>query len=169
MVLDAAFQQWKSGMWSAVWKACRAVSKNIFIHPPFNHSFLKLHFKVLSLVSGGQDWELHTKAGSKKKKKLKEVMVSFACKQREPPQQRSQRLSRGPSSHGDLSCSCVATAATQVRLPGCLVACGAPEHLGQCGKHGWGIVGDGGDRATLPFHTRVHTVTTRASLYRVES
>lgn len=123
---------------------------------------------MLSPVSGGQDWELHTKARSKKKK-VERSHGFLKLQAKKPPQQRSQRLSRGPSSHGDLSCSCVATAAMQVKLPGCLVACGAPEHLGQCGKHGWGIVGDGGDRATLPFHTRVHTVTTRASLYRAES
>lgn len=102
-------------------------------------------------------------------KKVERSHGFLSLQAKKPPQQRSQRLSRGPSSHGDLSCSCVATAAIQVRLPGCLVACRAPEHLGQCGKHGWGIVGDGGDRATLPFHTRVRTVTTRASLYRVES
>lgn len=40
--------------------------------------------------------------------------------------------------------------AVQVRLPGCSVACGTPEHLGQCGKRGRGNVGDGGDRAVLP-------------------
>lgn len=31
--------------------------------------------------------------------------------------------------------------AAQVRLPGCSVACGTPEHLGQCGERGRGECG----------------------------
>lgn len=31
--------------------------------------------------------------------------------------------------------------AVQVKLPGCSVACGTPEHLGQCGKRGRGKCG----------------------------
>lgn len=113
-------------------KAHRAVTKNIFIHPPFNHFFLKFHFKLPSSVSGGQDWELHSKARSKKRVERSHSFLSLQAKK---PQQRSRMLSRGPRSHGDLSCSCVATAAAQVRLPGCSAVCGAPEHLGQCRKH----------------------------------
>lgn len=62
------------------------------------------------------------KQDQKKKKKVERSHGFLKLQAKKPPQQRSQRLSRGPSSHGDLSCSCVATAAMQVRLPGCLVA-----------------------------------------------
>lgn len=121
-----------------------------YICPSAFQSFLS-HTSFQPAFSGFRGTGLGVAYQSKIKKKIKvERSHSFLSLQAKKPQQRSRRLSRGPSSHGDLSCSCVATAAAQVWLSGCLVVCGTPKHLGQCGKHRRGIVGDGGNRAMLP-------------------
>lgn len=93
------------------------------------------------------------KQDKKKKRKQKKTARShsFSSLWAKKLQQRSRRLSRRPSSHGDLSCSCVATVAAQVRLPwvfGGVWRGRAPGAMRE--TWGGGIVGDGGDRVTLP-------------------
>lgn len=149
--------------------ACRDLSRNIAIQPPLNHFFLKFHFKLLSPISRGPGF-----GATYQNKILKKFKKSnnFLCLQAKKPKQRSRRVSRESSSHGDLSCSCVAAAGSTGETAWVfsgMWSTRAPGAMQETWEGGLWVMVMIEQRSLLDFHKWLHRVITRVSLYTFDS